>query len=88
MSYKYEIKKGLIDYLRAENGGIRFITNKETFYGRTVQECADIIAEQGLADRVSGSSSMDFASEHGFDTDDGAINLYVEAIKLSGRYVI
>ena len=43
-----------------------------------------IIAKHGLADRVMGSSSMDFASEDGFETDDGAMTMYQYAIKLSG----
>jgi len=83
-----------IDYLQAERGGIRFTAgfrqeHKQTFYGRTVQECADIIDEQGIVENPMSSSSMDFASETGgFDTDDGAMNLFIEAIKLSGRYVI
>ncbi len=80
----------LIDYLDAENGGINFygdagdaITVK-VGYGSTVEECADIISENGLADCVMGSSSMDFASESGFAEDGDALNMYYQAIKLSG----
>jgi hypothetical protein len=43
-----------------------------------------IISKYGLADRVMGSSSMDFASEDGFETDDGAMTMYQYAIKLAG----
>ena len=52
--------------------------------GKNLEECALIIAKHGLADRVMGSSSMDFASEDGFETDDGAMIMYQYAIKLSG----
>ena len=93
MNYKYEMKKSLIDYLQAEKGGIRFTAgfrqeHKQTFYGRTAQECANIIDEQGIVENPMSSSSMDFAIESGFDTNDGAENLLVEAIKLSKRYEI
>ena len=83
----------MIDYLQAERGGIKFTAgfrqeHKQTFYGRTAQECADIIDEQGIVENPMSSSSMDFAIESGFDTNDGAENLLVEAIKLSERYAI
>lgn len=77
----------LIDYLDAENGGINFygdagdaITVK-VGYGTTVAECQQIISENGLADNVMGSSSMDFASEYGFAEDGDALSMYYEAIK-------
>ena len=36
----------------------------------------------GLAETVMGSSSMDFASENGFETDDGAMLLFKRALEL------
>ena len=76
---------GLIDYVGAKKGGLEFKTICDTkLFGATLEECALIIAKQGLAGSVMGSSSMDFASEDGFETDDGAMNMYQYAIKLSG----
>ena len=75
----------MIDFVGAKNGGLEFITICDThIFGQTVEECAEIIASQGLANRVMGSSSMDFADEYGFETADGAMTMYREAIKLSG----
>tara|TARA_E500000081_G_scaffold128324_1_gene136602 strand:- start:178 stop:408 length:231 start_codon:yes stop_codon:yes gene_type:complete len=75
----------MIDFVSASKGGLEFITICETrIFGATVEKCAEIIAKQGLANRVMGSSSMDFADEYGFETADGASTMYREAIKLSG----
>ena len=75
----------MIDFVGAKNGGLEFTTICDTkIFGGTLEECALIIAKHGLADRVMGSSSMDFASEDGFETDDGAMTMYQYAIKLSG----
>ena len=43
---------------------------------------ADIMSKHGFADTVMASSSMDFASEYGFKTDDGAKKLYQNAMGL------
>jgi len=43
-----------------------------------------IIAKHGVASSVMGSSSMDFASEYGFENDGDALTMYQYAIKLSG----
>ena len=54
----------MIDFISAKNGGLEFTTICDTkIFGGTLEECALIIAKQGLADRVMGSSSMDFADE-------------------------
>ena len=75
----------MIDFISAKNGGIEFTTICDTkVFGATLEECALIIAKQGLANTVMGSSSMDFASEEGFETDTGAMEMYQYAIKLSG----
>ena len=75
----------MIDYVGAKNGGLEFTTICDTkLYGATLEECALIIAKQGLADCVMGSSSMDFASEYGFEKDSDALTMYQYAIKLSG----
>ena len=75
----------MIDFVAAKNGGLEFITICDTkIFGQTLEECAEIIASQGLANRVMGSSSMDFADEYGFETAEGAMEMYQYAIKLSG----
>ena len=75
----------MIDFVGAKNGGLEFTTICVTkIFGGTLEECALIIAKQGLADRVMGSSSMDFADEYGFETQEGAMEMYQYAIKLSG----
>lgn len=75
----------MIDYVSAKNGGLEFITICETkIFGDTLEKCAKIIASQGLANTVMGSSSMDFADEYGFETQEGAMTMYQNAIKLSG----
>jgi len=41
---------------------------------------ADAMACAGLAERVMGSSSMDFATEEGFSRNAGALDLWDEAV--------
>lgn len=77
-----------IKMVGANNGGLEFILENDSYDnkldGKDLDECASIIAKHGLADVVQGSSSMDFATDDGFDTDDGARVLFQQAIKLSG----
>lgn len=76
----------VIDFVGAQDGGLIFFGEgpDPVGYGSTVEECAEIIAKNGLAASVSGSSSMDFASEEGFENDDDAMIMFQYAIKLSG----
>ena len=76
----------LIDFVGAQDGGLIFFGEAAdpVGFGSTVEECALIIAINGLASAVSGSSSMDFASEYGFESDDDAMFMFRNAIKLSG----
>jgi|TARA_B100001093_G_C26419085_1_gene839009 hypothetical protein len=77
----------LIDYVSANNGGLQFFGEAgdaiwcEVGYGKTAAECQEIISENGLSDQVMASSSMDFASEYGFASNDDANAMYYEAIK-------
>ena len=77
-----------INFVGANNGGLEFVLENDSYdnkiVGKDLDECALIISKHGLADVVKGSSSMDFASEDGFDTDDGAMIMYRYAIKKSG----
>ena len=43
---------------------------------------AEVMKKHGFEDTVMASSSMDYASEDGFKTDDGAKNLYKNALSL------
>ena len=43
---------------------------------------AEVMKKHGFEDTVMASSSMDFASEYGFKTDDGAKILYKNAVGL------
>ena len=78
-----------IDFVSANNGGLEFFAESAGIWvnigwAKSVEECALIIAKNGLASQVSGSSSMDFASEYGFENDDDAMFMFRNAIKLSG----
>ena len=69
-----------IDYIGADNGGLALYAGNVTIRATTAEAIAEAMKNHGLADRVMGSSSMDFASEEGFETDDGALNMWNEAI--------
>lgn len=43
---------------------------------------AEVMRKHGFEDTVMASSSMDWASESGFKSDDGAKNLYQNALSL------
>ena len=66
----------MIDYLNAEDGNVEFFAN-HTLVGRAdnAEDLADILIKHDVAATVFGSSSMDFASEYGFDCDEGATHL-------------
>ena len=76
----------MIDYITAHNGGIKMYAGKGNLKGwsKTAKGVAYTLKTCGVAEVVMGSSSMDFASENGFETDDGAMTMYQYAIKLSG----
>ena len=69
-----------IDYIGADNGGLALYAGNVTISATTVEAVAEAMKTHGLAETVMGSSSMDFASEEGFETDDGALNMWNEAI--------
>lgn len=73
-----------IDYINAHNGGIQMYAGLGNIvgWGNTAQHIAYVMQTYGMADAVYGGSSMDFADEEGFDTHDGAINLWNEAIEI------
>ena len=76
----------MIDYISAENGGIKmYFKNSlgKTDYagwGTTAETIAAVMKKYGLAETVYGSSTMDFASEAGFENDGDAMKLWDDAI--------
>ena len=72
----------MIDYISADNGGIKMFVGSFNLkgWGKTAESIAYTLKTVGLADRVMGSSTMDFASEEGFEDDGDALRLWDEAI--------
>jgi len=76
-------KKNPIRYINDHKGGIQMYGNAAgelVAWAKTPEMIVYALRTKGLADIVRGGSSMDFASEEGFATDDGAIKLWNEAI--------
>ena len=73
-----------IDYIDAHNGGIKMYAGVGNLKGwmKTAKGIAYVLATVGVADTVMGSSSMDFASEEGFENDGDAMELWNEAIAI------
>ena len=70
-----------IDFIDASGGGIKMYSgNNLKGWGGTAKGIAYTLRTVGLADGVMGSSSMDFASEYGFENDGAARELWDEAI--------
>ena len=73
----------MINYVDAVNGGIEMTTKKgETLWSDTVEGVAKAMYDYGIAKTMMGSSSMDFASQEGFETDEGAMLLLKRALEL------
>ena len=80
---KRERENIMINYVDAVNGGIEMTTKKgETLWSDTVEGVAKAMYDYGIAKTMMGSSSMDFASEEGFETDEGAMLLLQRALEL------
>ena len=63
----------MIDFVSAENNGLTFsLQSGDEFSSTDVNELAKFASRVGFAEQLMGSSSMDFASEEGFESDDGA----------------
>ena len=70
-----------IDFITAAGGGIRMYAGDNLKgWGGTAKGIAYTLRTVGLADCVMGSSSMDFASEEGFENDGDALALWHDAI--------
>jgi len=72
-----------IDFITAENGGIKMYAglNNVKGWGKTAKGIAYTLRTVGLADRVMGSSTMDFAAEEGFENDGDAMKLWDGGMK-------
>ena len=72
-----------INYVSALNGGIEMTTeNGTTLWSDTVEGVARAMYEYGVASPMMGSSTMDFARDEGFDSDDGANLMLKRAFEL------
>ena len=72
-----------INYLAARNGGINMYSDDGLKgWAKTAEGVAYTLKTVGIADQVMGSSSMDFAAEDGFKTNDGAMLLFKRALEL------
>ena len=81
----------MINYVAACNGGIKMFYGrgrgskgqyKDFVFSTTPVGVAGFMSELGLSDTLTGSSNMDFATEAGFNTDDGAQLLLKRAFEL------
>ena len=73
-----------IDFISAENGGIKMYAGVGNVKGwaKTASGIAYTLAAVGISENCYGSSSMDFASEEGFENDGDAMKLWDEAIAI------
>ena len=72
-----------VDFISAHNGGIQMFSRDGLVgWGNTPESVAYVLNTKGIAETIMGSSSMDFASEEGFDSDDGASFLFKKALEL------
>ena len=84
MMRKREMMKKKIDFISAENGGIKMYAGVGNVKGwmKTASGIAYVLATVGLANTCFASSTMDFASEEGFENDGDARVLWDEAIAI------
>ena len=73
-------------FIGANNGGIEVyigVGNKVGF-AKTPKMLAYILDTKKIFGEVMFTSSMDFATENGFDTDDGAKQFWNDAVEMRG----
>ena len=73
-------KMNPIRFISAHNGGIQMYSNPGELvaWAKTPEMIAYALRTKGADDIIMGSSSMDFASEEGFDLDEDATILWDE----------
>jgi len=73
----------MIDFISADNGSIQmFNGNYMVAEAATDKTICYYLQEHGFEDSVMASSSIDCASEYGFDTDDCARDLWDQGVKM------
>ena len=78
------MEKKKIDFVSADEGGIKMWAGLGSPVGwsDSADGIATMLKTAGLADTVFGSSTMDFASEEGFENDGDAKALWGKAIEI------
>ena len=72
----------MIDYIAADEGHIEMYSNDHLVgIAQTAKTFCWYLQEMGFDGSVATSSSMDFASEYGFDTDEEAKELWDSGVK-------
>jgi len=74
----------MIDYLSASDGKIQLWDDGDIIASSSDAKQLGILLHAcgGIADEVFASSSMDFASEEGFVTDQAAFELFESAVEI------
>ncbi len=82
-------KSNQVDFVSAHNGGIQMFSTSSSDqsstlvgYGKTAETIAYVLNTKGIASEIFQSSSMDFASEYGFENDQDASLLMKKAFEL------
>jgi len=70
----------MIDFISALAGGIELHVGERQYWASNAKDLSAFIAELGVANSCMHSSTMDFASEEGFASDDAAWKLWEAAI--------
>ncbi len=78
----YNLKNTKINFVSAEDGKVFLGYVENGVRKENPIILAEVMKKHGFEDTVMASSSMDFASEDGFKTDDGAKKLYQNALSL------
>jgi len=78
--YDYNGDYNPIRFIAAHKGGIQMFSNPGELvaWAKTPEMIAYALRTKGADDIIMGSSSMDFASENGFDLDEDATILWDE----------
>lgn len=72
----------MIDFISANNATIQLFDGDNMVAAvKTAKSICYFLQEYGVGESVFASSSIDFASEYGFETDDAAMDLWLEGFK-------
>ena len=82
-----KMKKNVIDYIYASNGGIVFCSGSvlnQVGFAKSAKVAAYVLETKGIADTIGHSSSMDFAAEKGFKKNGDAWVMFDTALEMIG----